>query len=349
VSDPKIPKWHNIKQGIYSMDLHIILQDPRMKAFYNLCDSLTPPTGTHQLLGLRLKFCLQRQLDQDCLHNTLERITKYVCLRFALKTQERFKENNGEYNPRLYILSYFKPHSADDHVKLQLHSFTSEYTKAFKTHLDPRHNLLFYQEHVLYLLQQDARFRIVTTDRNLGPATMELGKYKHTMIKEHLDTKSFKQIFESDARLIIALSRDEARKLTITESYLESGERVFFKRAFKKTWRTALMYGLPKVHKSPLRFRPIGSKKNGTLEFCSLFVDNEIQPVVRQAHGYLLYSRQCQEELEATHLPPNSRLFTADAVGMYSNIDLNLGIQATRQWLEEETKIPQHCIDLTIT
>jgi hypothetical protein len=33
---------------------------------------------------------------------------------------------------------------------------------------------------------------------------------------------------------------------------------------------------------------------------------------------------------------------------MYSNIDLNLGIQAIRQWLEKESKFTQHRIDLTI-
>jgi hypothetical protein len=49
------------------------------------------------------------------------------------------------------------------------------------------------------------------------------------------------------------------------------------------------------------------------------------------------------------HLPPNSRLFTADALGMSSNIYLILGIQAIIHWLEEESKIPQHRINLTIT
>jgi hypothetical protein len=249
VSDPKIPKWHNIKQGIRSMDLQLVLQDPRKKALHNLCNSLTPPTGTRSLIGLGLKFCLQRQLQEDCLHNTLERITKDVRLRFALKYQERFKENNGEYKPRLYILSDFKPRSADDHVELQLHSFASKYTRALKKHLEPRHNLLFYLEHALHLLQQDASFRIVATDKNLRPAIMELEKYKHAIIQEHLDTKSFKQILKSDAWLIIELSRDEAKKLTITEGYLESGEHIFFEGAFKNTWITALMYGLPKVHK----------------------------------------------------------------------------------------------------
>jgi hypothetical protein len=94
---------------------------------------------------------------------------------------------------------------------------------------------------------------------------MEINKYKRAMIDEHLDTKSFKQILESDAQLIITISRDEARKLTITEGYLEAGEHTFFDRAFKKEWRIALMFGLPKVHKSPLGFRPIESQTNGPL------------------------------------------------------------------------------------
>jgi hypothetical protein len=234
VSDPKRPKWHKIKQGIHSMDLQLVLQDPRTKSFHNICDSLTPQTRNLQLLGLILKFYLQRQLQEDCLHNTLERITKDLCLRFALKHQERFKENNGEYNLILYISSDFKPFSADNHVELQLHSFALEYTRALKKHLDSRRKLLFYKEHALHLLQQDARFRIVATEKNMGPAIMELENYKNAMIKEHLDTKSFKQIFESDARLIIELSLDEAKKLTITEGYLESVEHIFFERAFKK-------------------------------------------------------------------------------------------------------------------
>jgi hypothetical protein len=129
----------------------------------------------------------------------------------------------------------------------------------------PRRNLLFYQEHALHLLQQDARFQIVATDKNLGPAIMELDKYKRAMIVKQLDTKSFKQILESDARLIFTISCDEARKITITEGYLESGEHIFFEHALKKEWRTALVYGLPKVHKSPLRLRPIESQTNGPL------------------------------------------------------------------------------------
>jgi hypothetical protein len=157
------------------MDLQLILQDPTTKVFHNLCDSLTPPTGTRQLLGLGLKFCLQIQLHHDCLHNTLQQITTDASLHFALQNIEQFNQNSGEYNPRLNISSGFEPRSADDHVELQLHSFTTEYKKIFHKHQDPRQNLLFYQEHALQLLQQDTRFRIVATDKNLGPALYRVG------------------------------------------------------------------------------------------------------------------------------------------------------------------------------
>jgi hypothetical protein len=105
-------------------------------------------------------------------------------------------------------------------------------------------------------------FQIMATYNSLVPAIMELVKYKHAMINEHLNTKSFKQILESDAQLIIGISRDEAKQLTIMEGNLGSRKHIFFKHAFKKTARTSLMYGLPKVHSSPLKFRPIESQTN---------------------------------------------------------------------------------------
>jgi hypothetical protein len=86
----------------------------------------------------------------------------------------------------------------------------------------------------------------------------------------------------------------------------------------------------------------------GNLE-ASLFVNNEIQPMMQYSPGYLMDSRQYQEGLEAMHLPSNASLLTGDAFGMYSKIDLDLGMKAVTKWLEEESKIQQHRINLTIS
>jgi hypothetical protein len=51
---------------------------------------------------------------------------------------------------------------------------------------------------------------IVMIDKNPGPAVLEILKYKLTMTDGHLVAASFDLILETDARLIIKLSRDKA-------------------------------------------------------------------------------------------------------------------------------------------
>ncbi len=43
---------------------------------------------------------------------------------------------------------------------------------------------------------------------------------------------------------------------------------------------------------------------------------------------YIKDSKQLIHEIKPLTLPPNVRLFTADATAMYTNIDTNIGIQA---------------------
>jgi hypothetical protein len=250
---------------------------------------------------------------------------------------------------RLFIKSDFTPTKANDHIELEINNFARDYTKFFNTHINPTRNLTFYQEHALEELQADPRFRIVPTDKNLGPSILEIMRYKQAIIDEHLLSASFKQIIKEEVNEIINISREKAYELTIEGAKLSAGEFVFLERAFKQPWRMAQLYGLPKIHKTPMKFRPIESQTNGPIEFCSLFVDSELQPILQSAPGYIIDSAHCQDDLERLDLPPNARLFTADAISMYSNIDLNLGIASIRQWLEEEKTTPQDRIELTIS
>jgi hypothetical protein len=81
-----------------------------------------------------------------------------------------------------------------------------------------------------------------------------------------------------------------------------------------------------------MKFRPIKSQQNSPIELCLLFAESELQPIPQSAPGYIIDSTHCQDDLERLELPPNVQLFTSDAISMYSNIDLNLGIAAIRQW-----------------
>jgi hypothetical protein len=92
---------------------------PSNKAFHNLCENLTPPSGTRQLLGLGLKFCLEKKQHGQRLQETITTVTHDVRLCFEIQQNiDYFKDNSGEYNPRLYIKSGFTPTKASGHVEL---------------------------------------------------------------------------------------------------------------------------------------------------------------------------------------------------------------------------------------
>jgi hypothetical protein len=350
ISNPAKEQWWNFKQAIRSLELRLILIARRNKAYHNLCENLRPPSGTRQLLDIGLKFCLERKQLNQQLQHTLAKITHDIRLRFEIQeNSEYFTDNSGENNPRLYIKSNFEPKRVNDHIELEIDNFAGDYKKFFNTHINPTRNLTFYQEHALEELQADPRFRIVPTDKNLGPAILEMLRYKQAIINEHLLSPSFKQIAREEVNEIINISKKKVNELTIEGAKLTAGEFVFLERAFKKPWRIAQLYGFPKIHKYPMKFRPIESQTNGPIEFCSPFFDSELQPILQSAPGYIIDPRHCQDDLERLDLPPNARLFTEDAISMYSNIDLNLGIASIRQWLEEETTTPQYRIDLTIS
>jgi hypothetical protein len=176
----------------------------------------------------------------------------------------------------------------------------------------------------------------VPTDKNMRPAILEMLKYKQAIIDYHFLSASFKQITKEEANEIINITRTNAYELTIEGAKLTAGECVFLQRAFKKTWRIAQLYGLPKIHKTPMKFRPIKSQTNGPIDLCSLFVDSELHPILQSAPSYIIDSAHCQDDLERLDLPPNALLFTSDAISMYSNIDLNMGVASIRKWLKEE-------------
>jgi hypothetical protein len=237
ISDPAKKQWWNIKQAIRSLDLRLLLIAPRNKAYHNLCENLTPPSGTRRLLGLGLKFCLEKKQPSQQLQDTISKITHDIRLRFEIQqNSEYFTYNSGEYNPRLYIKSDFTPTKANDHIELELNNFARDYTKFFNTHINPTRNLTFYQEHALEELQADPRFRIVPTDKNLGPAILKMLRYKQAIIDEHLLSESFKQITKEEVNEIINISRKKAYELTIEGAKLSAGEFVFLERAFKQPW-----------------------------------------------------------------------------------------------------------------
>jgi hypothetical protein len=188
---------------------------------------------------------------------------------------------------------------------------------------------------------------IFPTDKNLGPSVSERSEYIKQVLAEHLlKTSNYEYLDRQRAEL--ALSQQKERFIGIHKQYADQlpseAEKTYFERALSKehlaTLRTPQFYGTYKVHKNgPAKMRPIISSVNSLSEVFSKWVDYWLKQLVQNAlPTHIRDSEALQEDLRKAFpngLPKGAKLFSVDAVAMYSNIDTEHGIEVITTWLKQ--------------
>ena len=109
------------------------------------------------------------------------------------------------------------------------------------------------------------------------------------------------------------------------------------------TPRTALIYFLKKIHKSPMGIRPIVSTVNSPTANMAEFLDRYLQPIMKGLPAYLKDTTQFLRELADIHIEQDTWLVTVDVKSLYTKIPNEEGIQACYEaWRKQESTDPQH-------
>ena len=97
------------------------------------------------------------------------------------------------------------------------------------------------------------------------------------------------------------------------------------------------LYLLMKVHKQPLKTRPVVSCSGSLLHPLGVWLDTALQPIVNSLPSFIASSYDLKEALnDIPPLPKGALLFTADAVSMYTNIDTSYAINAIQNFLRSQ-------------
>jgi hypothetical protein len=112
-------------EALTTMDTSLMLSKKQKNlAFHNL-ENINLPAGTNELLGLGLKFCVQRPTPKPEFKDTYSRLTRSVRIRqHTLDMIEN--ETKGDYIPSLYINSSWTPPRADEMIEKGLLAFKNE-------------------------------------------------------------------------------------------------------------------------------------------------------------------------------------------------------------------------------
>jgi hypothetical protein len=188
-------------------------------------------------------------------------------------------------------------------------------------------NLTYYERRALNRLRHDQSLIICASDKNLGPAVSTKTTYLKVIYAEHLSTNAYEQLTEAQAS---RLNQVTQKKLNLVrQSITNKAEQTYLLRASRTRKRIHHLYGIPKLHKDPVKWRPIVSFVNGVTEAASKWLDHHMRLLLPYISTYL---RDSQHVIDlATNLgtlSPHARLFTADSTTMYTNIEPNVGVQA---------------------
>lgn len=341
VADPSLSTRHNAINRLGSLPIVDYWCRPTKLAFHDLTSKIPAPRNLRTLLGQGMKFIptpfrttsfLDLQTDQIGLHH-LERAMRLACFFLARPPPE------GDYNPRMTIPSEWQPHDKffPKILKNRLHQFAIKLYQLFKP-AKPLANLSLPHRHALTYLRSQHELLVVNCDKNLGPALIERDEYIKMAIRDHLhDTSTYSRLSseEADAFHLQNMATFALWLIRYRELILPDEHKYLHHSISGVSDPFPYFYLLMKVHKKPLKTRPIVSYSGSYFYGLGVWVDHHLKQVAITLRSYLKSSFELRAQLHNLTLPPGRyRLFTADATSMYTNIDTTAAVNAIRTYIE---------------
>jgi hypothetical protein len=165
---------------------------------------------------------------------------------------------------------------------------------------------------------------IASADKNLGPVGIDTEDYIKLGLDHLLDPSTYTLLSEKQAADDIDKLRADIYSWTICHRKSLSDDAVnFIRKHLEDSAKDPLgyFYLLIKLHKQPISGRPVCSDCGSLPHALGRWVDETLQPIVKDQALYLKNSAALKEELERMEMPPNASLFTYDAVTMYPSIN----------------------------
>jgi hypothetical protein len=304
---------------------------PTNEACHNLCTDHQPPWNYRGLLGLGLTFIPKpRYTNYNMTENTNRfRADMYTATFMAhhhRTTPRLFQRSN--WTPPIQLINYGIRKRTENFITRIHGSFIKKKTRS---------NMLPFQRHILNNLRHGTMFVIFPADKNLGPCIIERDKYIQRALKDHLsDTTTYRQYSRSQA-----LTKIEAITATLeafiikNKDLLQKSDINFLERTKTVKDPFAKFYITAKIHKQPWATRPIVSISGSILHGLGRWVDKILQPFAQAIPSYIKSSATLVDILSTMPpLPPNAKIFTADAVSMYTNINTRDAIARIRKLLD---------------
>ena len=273
-----------------------------------------------------LNYCLRSQTTTFNLDDQLHRFTRDLLIKLFFANRK-----DRDFNPRFHVKSnWLPPHNAlPREFRLNIEQFTTHLRTIFNCRRT-RSNLLRYHQTLLQHLQDSEVHLVIPSDKNLGPVIIERGCYIARALQDHLwNAQVYDNLSQEEANAALNKIRGSINFFLFSNRYLFSKQEYkFLSHSLVCDDPFSYFYLLAKIHKNPWQTRPIVSTSGSLLSGLGVWIDHHLQPLVCQLPSFVKDSASLVALLQLEEdLPPTAKLITADAVSMYTNIDIDHALQ----------------------
>jgi len=307
---------------------------------HNISSKIFEPELTEALL-MGHKFIPTSKIKHNIIQESMKYFDRSTRLKWFFKSQE-----DNEI-PEYWIPSEWSPPFDSLHPTIKFNLKKLGFNLSLMTN-PTIHNISIKQRQNLKKILEDPDILVVTADKNLGYVITDLKWYEQACL-DHLLSDSYTDVTKTFYKNGLALTTiyeiyDElcTKILEYTENFIltpQEAKWICKKPDDDKFFSPSSFYILPKIHKTPIKGRPIVPSMTWVTFHLSEWIANQLNPLVTQfCPDVLKDSTQLIQDLTAIN-SNNTHTFkftmlSADVEALYPNMDIKTGLCLMNNFLE---------------
>ena len=294
------------------------------------------PKHDTEALALGHKFIPMPDKNEKVIDESMHSFIKTARLRW------RHKQINHDPLPKYWTPTTWYPRQVLDkpQIEVALIQLRRNLTNSADKHRDTHFNIHPQQLRNLKKLLAREELLVITADKNLGYVIVETSWYRQKCL-DHLESKDYSDKtvdFLGTDGGVHTTTQIYQELINLAQPYQDLLDDAEYKWIIREEkWKPMKFYLLAKVHKQPIKGRPIVPSMTWITHHLSEWLSNQLNPLLNNLEWVLKDSNDLLRKLHNLKIknPKKLALMTADVEVLYPSMDTTTGLQIMSDFLQE--------------